>query len=107
MATLYISEYAGIGTVTNVSGIGMAVVQAQAPQEPPVTTQVVAIAGSTTASLAFNPATRFVRLHTDAICSVAFGASPSATTVSARLAANQTEYFSVMPGHAVAVITNV
>lgn len=73
---------------------------------PPVATQVVAIGGSSAQSAAFNAKTKMVCLHADAICSVEFGDSPTATANSRRLAANSTEYFEVFPGQKVAVITN-
>ncbi|MBP9714802.1 MAG: hypothetical protein KBD60_14140, partial [Sterolibacterium sp.] len=76
-------------------------------QEPSITEQTpVVIGGGSLQSAAFNGATRVVRLHTDAICSVAFGANPTATANTKRMAANSTEYFGVEPGHKVAVITN-
>ena len=97
MAVLYISEYDNVATDNR----GMV----QAGQEPAIATQTVAI-GVAAQSAAFNARTRFVRIHTDAICSVAFGANPTATTSSARMAANQTEFFGVVPGHKVSVISN-
>lgn len=101
MAVLYVAEYAELP-------VGPAGRVGQMPMEPPVAEQTVAIAGVSAASLAFNTKTRFVRLHTDAICSVVFGAAPVATAVNGRLAANQTEYRAVPPGasYKVAVITN-
>jgi hypothetical protein len=86
MSKLYISEYA---RVTQASGPGSAVVQA--PEEPPVTTQVVDFTSGVAQSVAFSVKTRFVRIHTDAICSVKFGAAPTATVNDPRLAAGQTE----------------
>lgn len=77
-----------------------------AVEMPPIAEQVVAIGGTSTASSAFNTLTKVVRLHTDAICSVAFGADPTATTSTMRLSAGSTEYFEVTPGQKVAVITN-
>ncbi len=99
MATLYISEYSAAGMT---GGPGLL----QAAVEPGVTTQAVAIGGVSAQSAAFGATTRFVRLHTDAICSIAFGTSPTATTAKARMAANQTEYFAVKPSDKVAVISN-
>jgi hypothetical protein len=107
MATLYIREYAGIAMMTNVSSVGPAILAAQAPSEPGIIDQTVPISGSATSSSAFNTNTNMVRIHTDAICSIVFGATPSATTSSARLAANQTEYFRVNAGQKVSVILNV
>lgn len=95
MATLYISEYPQ-NTVDPPTVV----------MEPSGVTQTVAIGAGSTQSSAFRSDTRIVRLHTDAICSVAFGANPTASATTARLAANQTEYFKVVPAHKVAVITN-
>lgn len=98
MAKLYISEYTRMPTDTRVS--------VPTGAEPAIATQAVAISGTSAQSAAFNTNTRFIRVHTDAICSVKFGASPTATTDDARLAANQTEFFGVVAGQKVAVITN-
>lgn len=106
MAILYIREYVGVGMVGNATGQGQAFVAAPAPVEPALADQTVAIGGSSASSVAFNAKTNLVRLHTDAICSIAFGASPTASATTARMAANQTEYFVVLPGQKVAVITN-
>lgn len=66
----------------------------------------VVISGSSTPSAAFATDTQFIRVHTDAICSVAYGANPTATANSFRMAADQTEYFGVNPGDKIAVIAN-
>jgi hypothetical protein len=101
MATLYITEYADIH-------IGQAGRVGQIPLEPPLAEQTVAIGGSSTQSAAFNAATRMVRLHSDAVCSVAFGTNPVAAATNARMGANQTEYKSVPANQSfkVAAITN-
>lgn len=62
--------------------------------------------GASTQSAAFGSNTKLIRVHTDSICSIAFGANPTATTNNMRLAAGQTEYFAVQPGQKVAAITN-
>ena len=100
MAVLFIAEYERLAVGPMGSG------QSQIPQEPPIAEQTVAIGGASASSSAFNARTRFVRIHTDAICSIAFGASPTATDTTKRLAANQTEYFGVAPGLKVAVKSN-
>lgn len=99
MATLYITEYIDIMHAPGEVQLGV---------EPETTTQTVSISGSSAASAALNGATRFVRLHTDAICSVLFGTAPTAAATNRRMAANQTEYFAVPQGksYKVAVITN-
>jgi hypothetical protein len=86
MSKLYVSEYA---RVTQVSGPGNAVLPA--PEEPPLATQIVDFASGAAQSAAFNAKTRFVRLHSDAVCSIRFAANPAATVNDPRLAAGQTE----------------
>lgn len=99
MALLYITEYANA-----VMSDGVPV---QAGQEPSIDQTPVAIGGGSLQSAAFNANTRFVRLHTDAICSVVFGESPTAVTnTQKRMAANSTEFFGVVPGQKVAVISS-
>lgn len=99
MATAYIAEYTGLG-LTN-SGRG------QFPSDEfLVAEQTVAIGGGSVQSSPFDLTTRFIRLHVDAICSIAIASNPTATTSKKRLAANQTEYFGVKPGWKIAVISN-
>lgn len=99
MATLYITEYADI--VSTVRG-GTAI-----PVDPPIAEQTVAISGSSAQSAAFSTATKFIRIHTDAICSINCNATnPIATAANGRFAANQTEFRGVTPGLKLAVITN-
>ena len=99
MATLYITEFSVLQSKFLYSTAQMAL-------QPALVDQVVAIGGSSTNSAAFNANTNFVRLHTDAICSIQIGLAPTATTTNARLAANETEYYGVRPGDKVAVISN-
>lgn len=95
MATLYISEFA----VISIPGAPIA------PGEV-IASQTVAIGGSSTQSNAFNAQTRYVRVNTDAACSVVFGANPTATTSNERWPADQTDHRSVEPGSKIAVIAN-
>lgn len=95
MATLYISEF----YLTADAG-------EQVARQPALTNQTVAITGGHLESSAFTGDTKLVRLQPDAICSVSIGASPAAATTSMRMAADQTEYFEVTPGHKVSVISN-
>ena len=108
MATLYVAEFAGVANVGapsagNASTTGFSHIGGT----PPLAEQTLSIGVSSVASAAFNAKTRMVRLHCDAVCSVAFSKSPTASATNARLAANQTEYFGVSPGSKVAVIVNV
>lgn len=103
MGNLYISEYVGIAAVSGEGGPSR--VNTAAGQEPAAVEQVVAYT-TTTQSAAFGSTTTMVRIHTDSICSILFGANPTAVTTAKRLAANQTEYFGVTPGQKVAAVTN-
>ena len=102
MPSLYIAEYEQIVDTT----VGKAI----APQCPPHAEQKLTISGVSAPSAALHARTKFVRLHSDAVCSVAFSndpaATPTASAANARLAANQTEYFGVFPGTKLAVIQN-
>lgn len=98
MATLYVAEFSAMATHK--------LSHALIAQQPPVTEQTVSIGMSSTQSSAFNSATRMIRVHTDAICSILVGADPTATSSKMRMAANQTEYFGVQAGDKIAVITN-
>ena len=97
MAKVYISEYKAMAAVDRFPA---ALEPSEAEQTP------VAIGGASVQSAAFGATTLMVRIHTDAICSIAFGSSPTATANSKRMAADTTEYFGVKPGDRVAVITN-
>jgi hypothetical protein len=99
MAVLFITEFKG-GRKDR-SGLALPLAMT-----PPIAEQTVAIAGASAQSAALNTTTEVVRVHTDAICSVAFGSNPTATATTMRLAAGSTEYFYVVPGSKIAVITN-
>ncbi len=97
MATLYISEFGDNGVAQR---------NVQVASKPALTTQTVAISASSAQSAAFSSQTTYIRVHTDVICSTVVGANPTATTAGERLAADNTEYFRVQPGHKIAVIAN-
>ena len=98
MATLYISEFGGFASIGTQYG-------PVAPQ-PAVADQHVAIGASSAQSAAFNAITHLVMLSSDAVCSVLFGANPTAAATNLRIPANVPLLFSVEPGQKVAVITN-
>lgn len=96
MAVLYITEYSSLAM-----GGG-----AQIATDPPIAEQTVAIGAGSLQSAPFNTATRYIRLQPDVVCSIAAGANPTATATNRRMSAGQTEYFGVVAGNRVAVITN-
>jgi hypothetical protein len=98
MATLYITEFSSTILMHGRGGT--------AGQYPAIAEQTISIGGASTQASPFNSNTTIIRVHTDAICSIEIGVSPTATTSKARLAANQTEYFGVSGGHIIAVISN-
>ena len=109
MAVLYITELDTLGTPTEGGSAPIA-------HLPPIAEQTLAIAGSSGQSSAFNTATRFILVETDAVCAIAVGPNPTAQTSSgtatgasaigtARLAAGDREYFAVTGGHKIAVIS--
>jgi len=103
VATLYIREYQTIASPgPDFNGM-------QAGLEPGVDQAPLVFTGGVQQSVAFAGTTRFVRLHTDSICSVLFGTAPVAAVTNSRMAANQTEFFGVQAGASlkVSVIANV
>jgi len=99
MSTLYIAEIDRLGVDAHGASI-------MSPEMPPIVEQTVSIGMSSTQSAAFGGATTFVQIHCDAICSVAFGSNPTATTSNQRMAQNETRFVAVQRGHKIAVITN-
>lgn len=90
MATLYVTEYTKLAH----DGRGMTIIVGLEPS----TTQTQAISG-TSATVTLRNSTTFARLHTDAICNIAFGGSSvTATASSMRLVAGQTEFFGISTG---------
>lgn len=88
MAKLYITEYAG----STPEGGLVSVVQ----QEPAIATQAVTFTGTAAASAAFNPATRYIEMSSDSICSVRFGSAPVATLNDTRIALGTSRLVSVV-----------
>ena len=101
MAVLFITEYARQGR--DAAGYGLV-----AAEEPPVANQTVAIGATSAQSNALDAKTHFIRVSTDAICSIEIGTNPTASATTRRLPADTTEYFAVPAGksYKVAVITN-
>ena len=106
MASLYIEEFQGVGQPQQQRDfIGAARATVLLPS---LSQSVIAITGSSTPSNPFGLQTIMIRVHCDSVCSIKVGGiAPTATTTNMRFAANQTEYFSVYPGEALAVIANV
>lgn len=100
MAKLYVTEFADVVRPPNSASPPFGALQSLATDQAPITFS------TSTQSAAFAATTRFIRIHTDSICSIAYGSNPTATTANFRMAAGQTEYFGVNPGDKIAVISN-
>jgi len=100
MAYLYVSEYSRIA--------GDAGGNIPMSYEAPLADYTVSVGSGSVQGPVFQSATRYVRLHSDSICSVLIGSNPTVTTSNGRMAANQTEYRSIPQGvgYQVAVIAN-
>lgn len=105
MAKLYIREFKAAGMVSG--QLPIADTRDSLDQAP------VTIQATSTQSAAFADTTLFIRVETDAICSIAFGvdsgqtyANPVATTNNMRLGVDGVEYFAVRSGDKLAVIAN-
>ena len=102
MAVLYITEHAS--QVRDLAGY---LVQGT-PAYPSLAEQTVAIAAGSAQSAVLNASTTIVELTSDAVCSVAVGANPTATATNRRLPANTPVQIGVPAnsGFKIAVITN-
>jgi len=102
MAIVRIAEFSQMFQDANAPG--------QIAKCPPITQQAMTSSASSAASNPFNVATRFIRVHTDGVISIDIRTTPTAVigapNGTMRLAANQTEYFGVNAGDAIAIITD-
>jgi hypothetical protein len=92
-------------TITITEYGGMASGPLPIAQEPCISSYTLAVtsdAGYSTRP--FDPATNYIRVHTDAICKIAVVASTSATMTgfAKRMSAETTEYFGVRNGNVLA-----
>lgn len=100
MSTAYIQEYSEMPRINGqIALVG---------QEPAAATQApLTFTGTAGQSAAFGVNTKFIRLHVDGIASVKFGANPTAVAnTDARMIAGTTEFFGVVPGQKVSVVTS-
>ena len=97
MATLFINEYSQLPAVSGAS--------IQIAPEPAVATQAVTYS-TTTASAAFNGATRYIAITSPGIFSYSVGPAPTATTSNFRIPADAILYLAVQPGDKIAAVTN-
>ena len=70
----------------------------------PTTVQMLASGGTSGQSSAFGSYTYYARVCADADCHILFGSSPTATSSSIFIPADQPEIFKVNPGEKVAAI---
>lgn len=96
-ATLYVTEFQGAPPLS---------VYYQAARAPAQTQQAITFTVASVQSAAFGTLTGMIRIQCTVICNVTVGGTnPTATTSTMRLLAGQTEYFLVIPGDKIAVIT--
>jgi hypothetical protein len=100
MAFLYIAEFSRLP----LDSVGANII---APPMPPLVEQKIAIGIGSVPSASFSSGTRFVQIHPDSVCSVAFGPTPVATVNNQRVAGSETRFVGVNPGDSVAVISNI
>jgi hypothetical protein len=100
MATkLYLREYARLATQQQGDAV-------QAAAEPGLVDQVIDFTAGATQSAAFSGQTRYVRMWCDVQCTFLFGANPTAVVgTNVPMAATQVEYFGVVSGNKVSVVT--
>jgi|SRR6266702_1236361 len=99
MATLYVTEIDHLAYDASAAVV-------LSGQMPPVVEQAIAITGASAQSNAFNTNARFIMVHNDVACCLAFGADPTAQLGFHRLAANERLFYGVKPGQKVAVIAS-
>jgi len=97
MATLYITEFSGIGP-------DMTGRTPQTARLPAIVDQAITLSATSAQSAAFNAQTVMVRVQSDADCFILADSNPTATTSKMPLAAGSAEYFSVFPGLKIAGI---
>jgi len=103
LPSIYITEVTRLGSDYG----GLSIMALQAPVPP---SQIIAIGASSLVSLPIGGAARFIRVYTEAKCTITFGmpgTMPVATIAGGvTLPAEVIEYFGVTPGMTVAVIAN-
>lgn len=100
MAYIYITEYReqAKDTMGHLLPAGL---------EPAIANQRVGNAGASTQSAALDAQTKFVMVHTDSICSIKFGANPTAVVGEHRMGAGETRYYGVnIPALKIAAVLN-
>lgn len=90
MADLFITEYVDVPTYFGAQILSVGV-------EPALAEQAVTIGAGSAQSAELNGKTRFVRLHAEAACAIAFGASPTAVATLHRMPAGAVEFYGVNP----------
>ena len=93
MSLFYITEYESV--VFDARGESVL-----APEEPALVDQtpIDFSDGLAHPSAVFNSKTRYVMIHTDAICSYTVGYSPQATVLNRRMATSETRFFGLKAG---------
>ena len=88
---LHVTEYKRLAREDH-GGPGIAV---QCGEEPALAEYTAVIGASSVQSQTFHDETRFVMVHNTAICHIAVGADPSASTQNRRLPADATVFYGI------------
>src|SRR5688500_3558794 len=99
MSTVWIEEYSALGTDQHGRTIS-------APSAPSlVANQAITLSGSSQQSAAFNAATQYIRIHSDAACNYAVGSNPTASSSTSHLPSGVIIDLVVTAGNKIAVIS--
>jgi len=101
MSKLYITEFSRLGISSNGGTAQIMDFDSVVTVQPPID-----YSAGAAQSAAISDGTRYVRVETDAICSIKYGSNPTATTNDQRMAAGDVEHFYVSRGNKISVITN-
>ena len=96
MSIVSVTQFSSIGRVSNGS--------LMCPQAPFVATEDINASAASAQSAAFDGATRFIRILSDANVRVRFGSNPTAVATDMPVRANSPEFVAVVAGDRIAVI---
>lgn len=102
MTWAYITEFAEMQVISTAGQV------VQAALFPELAKYQISNTGASAQGPPFQARTKFIRINTDAACSIEVGSNPIAVNTANRMSPNSTEYFGVEvnQAHLVAVVAN-